>query len=79
MPSGSFFDKRGVTEGMHKLLRPEQVAERCNYSVFSIRRLAAQDIIPHRRFGRTLRFDADEIERWLQQIARGPKVIGGGN
>jgi excisionase family DNA binding protein len=62
---------------MPKLLRPEQVAERCNYSVFSIRRMAAQDIIPHRRFGRTLRFDADEIEAWLRQISRGPQVIGG--
>jgi len=62
---------------MQKLLRPEQVAERCNYSVFSIRRMAAQDAIPHRRFGRTLRFDPDEIEAWLRQISRGPQVIGG--
>lgn len=63
---------------MSKLIRPEQLAERINYSVHSIRRLAAQDKIPHRRFGRTLRFDADEIEGWLRQISRGPQVIGGG-
>lgn len=62
---------------MSKFWKVEQVAERCNYSVFSIRRLAAQDKIPHRRFGRTLRFDPDEIEQWLRQIARGPQVIGG--
>lgn len=60
---------------MDKLMRPEDVAERCNYSVHSIRRLAAQDKIPHRRFGRTLRFDASEVEGWLLQIARGPKVV----
>jgi excisionase family DNA binding protein len=62
---------------MKNLIRPEQVAERCSYSVHSIRRLAANDKIPHRRFGRTLRFDPDEIEQWLNQIARGPQVIGG--
>jgi len=64
---------------MSKLIRPEQLAERINYSVHSIRRLAAQDKIPHRRFGRTLRFDADEIEGWLRQISRGPQVNGGAN
>lgn len=60
---------------MDKLMRPEDVAERCNYSVHSIRRLAAHDKIPHRRFGRTLRFDPGEVESWLLQIARGPKVF----
>ena len=62
---------------MSNLLKPEQLAEKINYSVHSVRRLAAQDKIPHRRFGRTLRFDADEIQAWLRQIARGPQVIGG--
>jgi excisionase family DNA binding protein len=65
----------GRKKSMDKLMKPEDVAERCNYSVHSIRRLAAQDKIPHRRFGRTLRFDSSEVEGWLLQIARGPKVI----
>lgn len=60
---------------MSKLLRPEEVAERTNYSIHSIRRLCAGSVIPHRRIGRTLRFDADEIEAWLRQIARGPAVM----
>jgi len=64
---------------MQKLIKPDDVAERCNYSVHSIRRLAAQDKIPHRRFGRTLRFDASEVESWLLQIARGPKVVANWN
>ena len=65
----------GGERSMDKLLKPEDVAEICNYSVHSIRRLAAQDRIPHRRFGRTLRFDSNELEGWLMQIARGPKVV----
>lgn len=62
---------------VNKLIRPEEAAELLNYSIFSIRRLCAEGVIPHRRIGRTLRFDADELQSWLRQVARGPQVIGG--
>jgi excisionase family DNA binding protein len=57
------------------LIKPEKAAELLNYSVFSIRRLCAEDKIPHRRIGRTLRFDEAELTQWLRQNSRGPRVL----
>jgi excisionase family DNA binding protein len=34
---------------------------------------AQHDRVPHVRFGRSVRFDPDEIEQWWRARARGPR------
>ena len=53
------------------LLRAEDVAERLQLRVDHIYKLAREGQIPHLRFGRSLRFRADAIDRWLEEQERG--------
>jgi excisionase family DNA binding protein len=54
-----------------RLLNAEQVAEILSMRVDYVYALARRDEIPHRRFGRTLRFRAEAIDRWLEETERG--------
>ena len=56
--------------GRH-LLDAEQVAEILGMRVDFVYALARKDEIPHLRFGRTLRFRAAAIDRWLEESERG--------
>jgi excisionase family DNA binding protein len=49
-----------------RLLRAEDVAEQLQLRVDHIYKLAREGQIPHVRFGRTLRFRAEAIDRWLR-------------
>jgi excisionase family DNA binding protein len=49
------------------LLRAEDVAELLGMRVDFIYRLARRGEIPHLRFGRTLRFRSEAINRWLEE------------
>jgi len=53
-----------------RLLTAPQVAERLQLTTDRIYALAREDDIPHLRLGRTLRFRAESIDRWLQQQER---------
>jgi excisionase family DNA binding protein len=50
-----------------KLLDTEQVADRLGTSIRHVRRLVDERRIPYVKVGWLLRFDADEIARWLDQ------------
>jgi excisionase family DNA binding protein len=60
-----------VSDNGRHLLDAEHVAEILGMRVDYIYRLARRDEIPHLRFGRTLRFRAEAIDRWLEESERG--------
>lgn len=54
-----------------RLLTAPQVAELIGMRVDYVYALARRDEIPHLKFGRTLRFRTEAIQRWLEQEERG--------
>jgi excisionase family DNA binding protein len=56
-----------VANGNDRLLTADDVAELLGMRTDFIYRLAREGRIPHLRFGRTLRFRAEAIERWLEE------------
>ena len=52
------------------LLTITEVAERLNVQVRHVRRLIAERRIPYVKWGHLVRFDADDIERWLDEQRR---------
>lgn len=51
------------------LMNIEQVAERLGVSVRHMRRLVAERRIPFVKWGHFLRFDPDEVDRWIEECA----------
>lgn len=49
------------------LLKPEEVAKKLGFSKKTILVMAREDRIPCIRIGRFIRFDAAEIDRWLDR------------
>lgn len=59
---------------MTGLLNADQAAELLNVPKTWIMAQARAGTIPHVRLGRYVRFDADELDRWWRDRARGPKT-----
>src|SRR4051794_13208556 len=57
--SSRYTDVRGIAEHL-------AITER------HVRRLVLERRIPHRNIGNLLRFDIDEVERWMDTLRRGP-------
>ena len=55
-----------------QLLDVKEVAVRLGVSVRHVRRLVFERRIPFIKWGRLLRFDPVDIDRWLEQHRRGP-------
>lgn len=55
----------------HKLLTAHEVADIVRVRVDYIYSLSRQNRIPHLRFGRTLRFRLEAVEKWLQASEQG--------
>ena len=53
------------------LLDAQAVAEILGLPVDHVYKLAREGRVPHLRFGRTLRFRAEAITRWLEETERG--------
>ena len=51
------------------LMNIKQVAERLGVSVRHMRRLVAERRIPFVKWGHFLRFDPDEVDRWIEECA----------
>ena len=51
------------------LINIEQVAERLGVSVRHVRRLIAERRIPYVKWGHLLRFDPEEVDRWIEECA----------
>lgn len=49
------------------------VADRLDVQVRHVRRLVAEGRIPYIKWGHLLRFDPDEIERWVDSARRPPR------
>lgn len=50
-----------------RLLTAGEVAERLGIPVSWVREGARSGAIPHVRLGRYVRFDLDDVDRWLQE------------
>lgn len=65
-----------------RLLNAEDIAEMLGMRVDYVYALTRRGAIPHLRFGRTLRFRAEAIEAWLEELesdggqARPPRKQG---
>ena len=55
------------------LLRAEQVADLLDLPVRTVRDQASAGVIPHRRFGKHYRFNRDDVEAIVRQMAREPR------
>lgn len=53
-----------------QLLTIAQVAHRLNVEVRHIRRLVHERRIPYIKWGHLLRFDPDELQRWIDEYRR---------
>lgn len=51
---------------MQKILTITEVAERLGMHPVTVYRLVKESRLPVFRIGRMLRFDADELERWIE-------------
>lgn len=59
---------------MDRLLTAKEVAEYLNVKPITVRRKAQSGEIPSIKIGHRLRFDKQQIERWLQRNSRGRPV-----
>jgi excisionase family DNA binding protein len=57
-----------------RALDVEGLMERLNVNEPWVRRAVAEKRIPYYKVGRLLRFDADEIERWLGRNSVSPEA-----
>ena len=62
---------------MDRLLTAEEVAERLGMRTDWVWAHARAGRIPHVRLGRFVRFRAESIEQWLEEIERGATINGG--
>jgi excisionase family DNA binding protein len=53
--------------GLRRLVDIEQLADHLGVSVRHVRRLVSERRIPFHKWGRLLRFDIDEVNKWLDQ------------
>lgn len=58
------------------MMNVHQLAEKLKVSSSCIYQWVSQGRIPFVKFGRTLRFDMDEVSKWLQDKKVSPKDIG---
>ena len=56
------------------LVNIEQVAERLGVSVRHMRRLVGERRVPFVKWGHLLRFDPDEVDRWIEECAVPPTL-----
>jgi excisionase family DNA binding protein len=54
-----------------QLLTIDQLAERLGITVRHVRRLVAEKRVPYLKVGKLVRFDPDEIKRWLASRREG--------
>ena len=59
------------------LINIDQVAERLGVSVRHMRRLVGERRIPFVKWGHLLRFDPDEVDRWIEECAVPPTLQDG--
>lgn len=69
MPANA--DHRSREHHLPKLLDVAAVADHLGVNHRHIRRLVAERRIPYIKWGHLLRFDADEIARWIDDNRRG--------
>ncbi|HZU72450.1 MAG TPA: helix-turn-helix domain-containing protein [Acidimicrobiales bacterium] len=70
---GQLREPRSTAAGeLPRLLNVEEVAEVLGVNVRHVRRLVFERRIPYVKWGRLVRFDPREIDRWLRDRAAAP-------
>jgi excisionase family DNA binding protein len=59
-----------MTDKTRPLLTITDVADRLNVQARHVRRLVAERRIPYVKWGHLIRFDPEEVERWLDDSRR---------
>jgi excisionase family DNA binding protein len=59
---------------MNRLLTPKELSEFLNVKLSTIYAWSCQEFLPIRKVGRLLRFDEQDIERWLAGRACGGRI-----
>lgn len=71
MPSGNGSDNGGgVRGGRRPLMDIDGVAERLSVGVRHVRRLVTEERIPYVKWGHLLRFEPEEVEKWINDNRR---------
>ncbi len=70
-PRAGALSRDRASRPLPELLDVEGVADALGVSVRYVRRLVAERRIPFIKWGRYLRFDADEIAEWIDQARVG--------
>ena len=65
-----------MKQNRQPLIAIDEVALRLGVEVRHVRRLVAERRIPYLKWGRLLRFEPEEIERWLEQARVQPPATG---
>ena len=63
--------QRSATASPVKLLDYEKLADWLNDSIRHLRRLVQEGRIPYLKVGHFVRFDPDQVRRWLEDNRRG--------
>jgi excisionase family DNA binding protein len=68
----------GATPALPRLIDIETVADLLDVNVRHVRRLVTERRIPFLKWGRLLRFDAEEIAAWLEEarVPSQPSAVG---
>ncbi len=60
----------GDDDGLPRLLDVAELADVLGVNVRHVRRLVFENRVPYLKWGRLVRFDPREIERWLRSVNR---------
>lgn len=63
-------------DDLPRLLNISEVAEMLGVNVRHVRRLVFESRIPYLKWGRLIRFDPRELDRWLQAACQGHRHGG---
>jgi len=59
---------------MKRLLTPRELSEIFGVKLSTIYQWSSQEFVPRKKLGRLLRFDEQDIERWLARRASGGRL-----
>ncbi len=64
----------GRPPAVRRLISIDELADNLGVSVRHVRRLVSERRIPFHKWGRLLRFDVDEVNRWLDATRVAPSA-----
>ncbi|MFC2165615.1 helix-turn-helix domain-containing protein [Acidobacteriota bacterium] len=59
---------------MEKFLKPKEICEWIGIEMTTLYSWTSNDLIPHYKIGKNLRFNVSKVERWLKSKERGISI-----